>query len=155
MAKTDAPIKIVSENRKARFNYHIVESFEAGIVLTGAEIKSIRSSGISLQESFILPKNGELLIVNAHIHPYSHALGDKEYNPVRPRKLLMHKYEIEKLRGRVEQKGLTLIPLKLYLKNGRAKLEIALAKGKAGPDKREDIKERETKRELERALKNR
>lgn len=153
--KADGPVKIISENRKARFNYHIIESFEAGLVLTGAEIKSIRATGISLQESFINPRNNELFLLNAHINPYSHALGDKEYNPVRPRKLLMHKYEIMKLRGRVEQKGLTLVPLKLYLKNGRAKIEIALARGKAGPDKREDIKERETKRELERALKNR
>lgn len=146
-------IKIISENRKARFHYELLEKFEAGMVLTGAEIKAIRESGISLQESFIRPAQGELLLLNAHIKPYTHAAGDKEYNPTRTRKLLMHKKEILLLQGKVEQKGLTIIPIKVYLKKGKAKLELALARGKAGPDKRSDIKERETKRELARAMK--
>lgn len=145
-------IKIISENRKARFDYHIVESFEAGIVLTGAEIKSIRAGGISLQESYVRPQNGELLLLGAHIKPYSHS-ANSEYDPVRPRKLLMHKVEIIKLQGKVEQKGLTLVPLKVYLKSGRAKIEIALAKGKSAPDKRHDIKDKEAKRDIARVMK--
>ncbi len=155
MAKAEAQggaIKIISENRKARFNYHIVESYEAGIVLTGAEIKSIRAGGISLQESYVRPQNGELLLLGAHIKPYSHS-ANAEYDPVRPRKLLMHKGEIVKLQSKVEQKGLTIVPLKVYLKSGRAKIEIGLAKGKSAPDKREDIKGKEAKRDMARALK--
>lgn len=153
MAAVDSGIKIISENRKARFHYEIIEKFEAGIVLTGAEIKAMRETGISLQESFIRPAQGEMLLLNAHIKPYSHTARDIEYNPIRTRKLLMHKKEILHLQGKVEQKGLTIIPLKIYLKKGRAKLEIALARGKAGPDKREDIKDRESKRDLARVLK--
>lgn len=145
-------MKVIAENRKARFNYQIVETFEAGMVLTGAEIKSIRQGGISLQESYVAPYKGELFLLSAHIKPYSHTKDDL-YDPVRRRKLLMHKKEISRLQGKVEQKGLTLIPLKVYLKNGRAKIELALAKGKAAPDKRDDIKDRQAKREIERAVK--
>lgn len=145
-------IKILSENRKARFNYHILDSFEAGIVLSGAEIKSIRAGGISLQEGYISPRNGELWLLGAHIKPYVFS-PDKEYDPVQPRKLLMHKEEIKRLAGKVEQKGLTLVPLKIYLKRGRAKLEVALAQGKSAPDKRHDIKKKEADRDLARAIK--
>jgi SsrA-binding protein len=146
-------IKVIAQNKKARFNYHIVETVEAGIVLTGAEIKSIRAGGVSLAESYIRPYQESLSLLNAHINPYSHS-GDREYDPVRPRKLLLHKREIDHLRGRVEAKGMTLVPLSLYLKNGRAKIEVALAKGKDAPDKRDTIRERESKREVARAIKS-
>ena len=143
---------VLCENRKARFNYHLVEFFEAGIVLTGAEIKSIRNGGMSLAESYVRVDNNELFLIGAHVAPYKHT-DDKDYNPRRKRKLLMHRKEIEKLRGRVEQKGLTLVPVKVYLKHGFAKLEIALAKGKHAPDKRQSVKEREADREAKRAMK--
>lgn len=144
--------KIIHLNKKARFNYEILEKFEAGIVLTGAEIKSIRQGKISLGEAYIRPFNGELFLINAHIAEYSHSAQTK-YDPQRQRKLLMHKQEINKLQGRVEQKGLTIVPVQVYLKNGRAKIEIALARGKDAPDKRRTIQERELKREAQRALK--
>ena len=145
-------IKIVSENRKARFNYQIIETFEVGIVLSGAEVKSIRGGGLSLQESYVRPYKGEVFLLGAHIKEYKFTT-DSKYNPTQQRKLLLHKKEIEKLIGKVEQKGLTLVPLKAYLKNGRVKLEIALGKGKDSVDKRQDIKQKETKREIQRALK--
>jgi SsrA-binding protein len=143
--------KVIVVNKKARFDYHILETFEAGIVLSGAEIKSVRAGGVSLNQSFIFPYGEELFLQGAHIAPYSHS-GALEYDPTRKRKLLLHRHEIDKLRARVEQKGLTIVPLQLYLKRGRAKLEIALAKGKADPDKRDSIKEREGKREVARAM---
>jgi SsrA-binding protein len=143
--------KIISVNKKARFNYHIIETLEAGIVLTGGEIKSLRVNGISIAESYVSAMNGEVFLLNAHIKAYSFS-SDATYDPVRPRKLLLHEHEINKLRGRSEQKGLTVVPLEVYLKNGRAKVEIALAKGKDAPDKRDSIRERETKRELARAM---
>lgn len=154
MAKqaTDGGIKILAQNKKAHFSYHLEERIEAGLVLTGGEIKSIRDGGISLQESYIAPKGGELFLINAHIKPYTFDT-DKTYDPIRPRKLLLHKREIDKLRGRVEAKGFTLVATKIYLKKGRAKLEIALAKGKSAPDKRATTKDREAKREAERAMK--
>lgn len=150
----EAAKKIVALNKKARFDYHVVETFEAGIVLTGAEIKSIRTNGISLTESYIRPYRGELFLLNAHITLYSHS-GLKEYDPIRKRKLLMHRDEIDRLVGKVEQKGLTLVPLSLYLKKGKAKVELALAKGKAAPDKRQSMKDRQSKRDLERVVKSR
>lgn len=153
-AAADISEKLVVQNKKARFDYHIIESFEAGIVLTGAEIKSVRLGEVSLSESFVRPEKGEVFLFGAHIKPYSFN-GDKEYDPTRRRKLLMHRHEIDKLRGRVEQKGLTIVPLKLYLKRGRAKLEIGLAKGKNAPDKRQTMKERESKREMARLTKER
>ena len=143
--------KVVAENRKARFEYHILEPVEAGMVLSGAEIKSIRAEGISISEAYVRPSDGELFLLNAYITPYSHS-GDKEYDPRRSRKLLLHKREIEKLSREVEAKGVTIVPLRVYLKNGRAKIEIATAKGKAAPDKRENIKKRESDREIARAL---
>jgi SsrA-binding protein len=149
---TGDSFKVVSDNKKARFNYHLEEFFEAGIVLTGGEIKSIREGKVSLQESYIIPSKGELFLINAHINPYRFDTNSKE-EPTRKRKLLMHKREIEKLTGRVEAKGYTIVPVRLYLKKGRAKLEIALAKGKDRGDKRETIKGREAQREAERALK--
>lgn len=156
MAKNKQPsnIKIVAVNKKARFSYVIEDTFEAGLVLTGAEIKSIRQGRISLVESYIAPAKGELFLIGAHIKPYQFDT-DESYDPRRHRKLLMHKREIERLSGRVERKGYTLIPLKIYLKRGYAKLEIALGKGRASPDKRRMIQERDLKREAERAMKRR
>lgn len=145
-------IKIIVSNKKARFNYHILETIEAGLVLTGAEIKSIRLGQINIEESYVRPSKDGLYLLQAHISPYSHS-GAKEYDPIRPRKLLLNKHEIDKLRGKVEQKGLTIVPLNVHLKKGRAKIEIALAKGKDAPDKRQATKEREVKRELQRAVK--
>lgn len=144
--------KVITVNKKGRFRYHLLETFEVGIVLLGREIKSIREGSVSIEESYVRPESNALYWVGAHIRPYSHS-DDQEYNPTRTRKLLMHKIEIEKLRGKVEEKGLTVIPVKLYLKNGKAKLEIALAKGKDAPDKRQTIKDREMKREAQRAMK--
>ncbi len=149
---TESGFKVIAVNKRARFEYHILEVFEAGLVLTGAEIKSIRAGGISIAESYVQPWNGEVFILGAHIAPYSHS-GSKEYEPTKKRKLLLHAQEIDKLRSRVEEKGFTIIPLRVYLKNGRAKVEIALAKGKDAPDKRKSIKEREGKREIDRAMK--
>ena len=143
--------KIITENRKARFDYHILESFEAGLVLTGAEIKSIRTGEITVNEAYVRPQAGELFLLNAYIKPYAHS-GDKEYDPRRPRKLLLHRKEILKLTRELETKGTTIVPLKIYLKGGRAKIEIALGKGKAAPDKRQDIKKREADREVAREM---
>jgi len=145
------PVKVIAENRRARFDYHILEDLEAGIVLTGAEIKSIRANGITLSESYVRPLNGEICLIGAHIEPYKFE-ATKKQDPRRIRKLLLHSEEIKKLTTRVEQKGLTIIALSLYLKNGRAKLRIGLAKGKNNPDKRQTIKERESKRDAARAI---
>jgi SsrA-binding protein len=143
--------KIITENRKARFDYHILESFEAGLVLTGAEIKSIRTGEITVNEAYVRPQGSELFLLNAYIKPYAHS-GDKEYDPRRPRKLLLHRKEIAKLTRELETKGTTIVPLRIYLKGGRAKIEIALGKGKAAPDKRQDIKKREADREVAREI---
>jgi SsrA-binding protein len=143
--------KIITENRKARFDYHILDSFEAGLVLTGAEIKSIRTGEISVNEAYVRPQGSELFLLNAYIKPYAHS-GDKEYDPRRPRKLLLHRKEIAKLTRELETKGTTIVPLKIYLKSGRAKIEIALGKVKAAPDKSQDIKKREADREVAREI---
>jgi SsrA-binding protein len=147
-------VKIVSENRKARFDYHILERFEAGLVLTGAEIKSIRAGEVTVNEAYVRPQGGELFLLNAYIKPYSHS-GDKDYDPRRPRKLLMNKREITKLIRELETAGTTIVPLDIHLKNGLAKLEIALGKGKAAPDKRQDIKKREAARDVAREMSKR
>lgn len=157
MAKKDsspeAGFKIVAENRRARYDYHLVEKFEAGIVLSGAEIKSIRQGGINLAQSYVQPMGGELFLLGAHITQYAFDTG-KEYDPLRKRKLLLKRHEIDKLTSRVEAKGFTLVPVKLYLKKGRAKVEIALAKGKDAPDKRDAVRDRDTKREMARAMRD-
>lgn len=146
--------KLVVSNKRARFDYHIIETFEAGIVLTGPEIKSVRDGGVSLAQSFVSSLNDEVYLVGAHINPYAFDTA-KEYDATRKRKLLLHREEIEKISSRIATKGYTCVPLQIYLKNGRAKIEIALAKGKNAPDKRESIKERESKREIDRAVKKR
>jgi SsrA-binding protein len=147
-------IKTVATNRKAYHNYHIGESIEAGMALTGSEIKSVRGGQVSLSDAYVRPERGELWLVNAHIARYeaSSYLG---HEPTRPRKLLLHRKEILNLTSRIAQKGLTLVPTRLYIKGHLAKLEVALAKGKRQYDKREAISRRELDRELARAAKSR
>lgn len=142
-------IKIVATNRKARHEYFVLETFEAGIALQGSEIKSIRAGHISLAESYIRIDGHEAWLEDAHIAPYEQA-SINNHDPRRPRKLLLHRDEIEKLWTNVRQKGVTVIPLKVYLKEGRAKMEIALAKGKKLYDKRAEITKRDAAREIER-----
>jgi SsrA-binding protein len=144
--------KIIALNKKARFNYEILETYEAGLVLTGNEIKAIRQAKITLNEAYVRAQDGELWLVGAHITEYSHS-SERDYNPTRKRKLLMKRAEINRLKGRVEQKGLTIVPVSIYLKNGYAKLEVALARGKDAPDKRKTLIEREQKRTMERLTK--
>jgi SsrA-binding protein len=145
-------IKTVVTNRKAYHNYHIGESIEAGLVLTGTEIKSIRAGRVNLGDAYVKPEGGELWLLNAHIARYE-AGSYMSHEPTRPRKLLLHRKEIDSLAGKIQEKGLTLVPLKLYIKDSIAKLEIAPAKGKKLYDKRETITRRETDREIRRAIK--
>lgn len=147
-------VKIVSTNRKAYHDYHIQETCEAGISLLGTEVKSLREGRANLKESYVIFKEGEAFLLNCHISPYSHG-NIQNHDPLRTRKLLLHKKEINKLWGRTSQQGLTVVPLKIYFKNGRAKVEIGLAKGKRQYEKRATIKEKEAKREIERHLKAR
>ena len=144
--------KTVVTNRKARHNYHILDSIEAGIVLTGSEIKSIRNGRVSLGDAYVRPENGELWLRNAHIARYQESsyLG---HDPMRPRKLLLHRREIAELARAVAEKGLTIVPLRLYIRRGLAKLDVALAQGKKLYDKREAIQKRETDRLIQRAVK--
>jgi SsrA-binding protein len=146
--------KIITVNRKAGRDFEIIESFEVGVVLKGTEVKSLREGRISLKDSYAMIQNGELFLLNAHISPYSHG-NLQNHDPLRERKLLVHKSEIKRLTGKTEEKGLTLIPLKVYFSKGRVKLELALAKGKRHHDKRETIKRRDAEREIERELKYR
>jgi SsrA-binding protein len=145
-------IKVIATNRKARYEYHISDSVEAGIALVGTEVKSIRAGNVNFQDSFAMVKDGELLLMSLHISPF-----DKgnifNHDPVRVRKLLVHKKEIRRLAESVNEKGYTLIPLRIYLKGRRVKIEIGVAKGKKTYDKREAIKERDVKRELQRQYK--
>jgi len=144
-------IKIIAKNKRARFEYHLQDFFEAGLVLQGTEIKSIRANQVSLQRSYVQQRYGELWLIEAHIAEYKH--GNREnHEPTRPRKLLLHRREINKILDSLAQKGTSLIPTKLYLKNGRAKLEIALGKGKKLHDKRVDLAKRDANRQVERAL---
>jgi SsrA-binding protein len=147
-------IKIVATNKKAYHNYYIGETVEAGIALLGSEIKSIRSGHISLGDAYVSPEKGQMWLLNAHIARYE-ASSYMGHDPMRPRKLLLHRKEILNLTNKVGEKGLTLVATKVYLKHGIAKVEIALAKGKKLYDKREVMTRRENDREMERALKNR
>ena len=144
----------ITVNRKAYHDYIITDSMEAGMVLTGTEIKSIRQGRVNIREAYAKPENGELWLLNAHIAQYKEG---NRYNhePTRPRKLLLHKNEIRGLMVEVAKKGLTLVPLKMYLKNGRAKVEIGVAKGKKLHDKRRSIGQRETEREMDHVMKSR
>lgn len=146
--------KVVASNRRARHEYFILETIEAGIVLQGSEIKSIRAGQISLAEAFIRIDGKEAWLEDAHIAPYEQA-SIYNHEPRRPRKLLLHNTEIHKLWNNVRQKGVTIIPLKVYIKNGRAKVEIAVAKGKKLYDKRAEMEKRDSQREIERNLRGR
>jgi len=142
---------VIAKNKRARFEYHLLETFEAGLVLQGTEIKSIRNHQVSLQRAFVQPREGELWLMDAHISEYKH--GNREnHDPVRPRKLLLHGREIDKISESLQQKGLTCVPTMLYLRNGRAKVEIALARGKQLHDKRQTVAKRDSQRQVERAL---
>lgn len=144
--------RTLCSNRKAYHDYHIEESTEAGIELRGTEIKSLREGKANLKDSYVILKDGEAFLINCHISPYSH--GNRyNHDPLRNRKLLLHKEEIRRLAGKVAQRGFTLIPLRIYLSKGIAKVEVALAKGKRQFDKREAIKEKDLRRESEKALK--
>ena len=146
--------KLIADNRKARHEYHLLERHEAGLVLTGSEVKSLRQGQANLQRSYADIRDGELWLVGAHIAPYDQA-GDRNHDPDRDRKLLLHRREIDSLAGQVREKGLTLVPTKLYFKDGRVKVELAVARGKERIDKRRDLAERDARRQIERALKSR
>ena len=146
--------KLLADNRKALHDYEILESFEAGVALLGTEVKSIREGRTNLRDSYARVEGGEVWAFNIHISPYSHR-GYVDHEPLRRRKLLLHKAEIRKLIGKTVEKGLTLVPLRMYLKNGRVKLAIGLARGKKAHDKRETIKRREVDRETRAAIKER
>ena len=145
-------IKIICENRKARYNYSIEETLEAGLVLRGSEVKSLRAGRANLKDSYGDVRGEEVYLVGTHISPYDPA-SHTNHAPERDRKLLLHRREIQKLIGKVKERGLTLIPLKMYFKGGKAKVEIALAHGKRSYDKRETLKRKEAQREIERAMK--
>ncbi len=146
--------KVISTNRKARHDYELLDTIEAGLVLTGSEIKSIRAGHVNLREGYIQPRDGELWLVNTHIASYDQA-GRHGHDPLRPRKLLLHRKEIERILARVQEKGLTIVPTLLYLVRGRAKIEIALARGKRQYDKREALRRRDSQRQIERSLRDR
>jgi len=146
--------KTVATNRKAKFEYFLLEEFEAGVSLKGSEIKSVRAGQISIKEAYIRVDEHEAWLMEAHIAPYAEA-NRFNHEPRRPRQLLLHKKEIKKLRNNIRKKGLTVIPTKVYLKNGRAKIEIALARGKKLHDKRQAIAKRETERDLKRQIRYR
>lgn len=152
LMKPKHDIKIITDNRKARHDYHILETFEAGMALQGTEVKSLRAGKANLNDAYARVENGELFLYNMHISPYEQ--GNRfNHDPKRTRKLLMHKYEISKLFGSVREKGLTLVPLKVYFSRGRAKVEIALAQGKKLYDKREAQAEKDARREMDKVFK--
>jgi SsrA-binding protein len=144
----------VATNRQARFRYHLLDRWEAGIVLQGSEVKSLRDGKANIKDSYAVVRDGEVWLHGSHIAPYAPA-ADRGHDPERPRKLLLRKSEIERLIGKTQERGLTLVPTRIYFSGGNAKVEIALARGKELRDKREAIREREQRREVERALKER
>ncbi len=154
MTKAREPKKIVAENRKARHDYFIHETYEAGIALQGTEVKSLRAGHVNLKDSFASVENGEIFVENMYISSYEQG-NIFNHDPLRKRKLLMHKAEIAKLFSKSRERGFTIIPLKLYFKHGRAKMEVALASGKHNYDKRQDLHAKTARREVERALKDR
>jgi len=141
----------VATNRQAAYRYHLLDRFEAGMVLTGTEVKSLRDGKAQIKDGYAHLRDGELWLHNVHIPPYAAAARDN-HEPERPRKLLLHRYELERLMGKTKERGLTLVPTRLYFSGSRAKVEVALAKGKDVGDKRQTIKEREMKREMDRAM---
>ena len=154
MADSDSERRAIATNRRARFEYEILDTWEAGIVLLGPEVKALRTGKANLSDAYATVRRGEAYLVNAHISPYDKA-GRDNADPRRERKLLLHRREIGKLQGAVAEKGLTLVPLKLYFKDGRAKVELGLARGKRRHDKRETIRRREQEREMQRAVRGR
>lgn len=147
-------IKIITENRKARHDYHVHESYETGIVLTGTEVKSLRAGKANLKDAYAKIEKSELMLHNVHISPYD--AGNRfNHDPLRTRKLLMHRSEIDKLIGKTQEKGYTLVPLKMYFVHGLAKLQLGLVTGKKNYDKRQDMAERDAKREIDRAFRDR
>lgn len=154
MTKKDIPIKIVCQNKMARINYEITDTFEAGIVLVGTEVKSLRDGRANLKDSYAQVQNEEVYLYDLHISPYT--FGNRyNHEPLRTRKLLLHKREIKRLYGKTKERGFSLIPTKMYFKNGKIKVEIGLARGKKLHDKREDLKRREDEREIERHFRSR
>jgi len=155
MARSGKPTdgrKSIAVNRKARHRYHIEDTFEAGLALVGSEVKSLRNGKVTLNEGYVRLENGEAWLVGVHIPPYEQA-NRENHDPTRARKLLLHRRELKRLFGKVAQQGYTVVPLRLYFSRGRAKLEVGLGRGKKLHDKRHDQKERDAKREMERALK--
>ncbi len=152
--KTESEVKVVAHNRRAAHDYFLEDRFEAGLVLRGSEIKSIRAGKVQIREAYVKTEGRQVLLLNAHISTYDPA-SRQNHDPLRPRQLLLHKREMGKLQEKVQQKGYTIVPVKMYLSKGRAKLEIALAKGKKQYDKRQAIAERDSQREIERALRAR
>jgi SsrA-binding protein len=155
VSKPDSARRDLAVNRKAFHDYDIEETFEAGLALVGSEIKSVREGRVNLRESYVRVERGEAWLLNAHISPYAQAGTHFNHEPLRPRKLLLHGNQIRYLRGKVEQKGLTIVPLRIYLARGRAKVEIALARGRKLYDKRDALAERDAQREIARAVKGR
>lgn len=154
MENKNAGIKIAAENRKARHDYHIHETYEAGLALTGTEVKSLRAGKANLKDSYAAIERGELFLHNLHISPYEQ--GNRfNHEPLRVRKLLMHRYEINKLIGKIKEKGFTLVPLKLYFTRGKVKVELALTTGKKTYDKRHDLAEKDAKRDMDREMRDR
>jgi SsrA-binding protein len=150
----DTSEKLIADNRKAGHDFHLLEQFEAGVVLVGTEVKAIREGRVNLRDSFCKMEGAAAYVLNVHIGQYSHG-GYATHDPMRPRKLLLHKEELNKLLGKTTERGLTIVPLRMYFKNGRVKVTIALAKGKKIYDKRETIKRREADRETRAAIKTR
>jgi SsrA-binding protein len=151
MASQEDGDRTIATNRRARHDYEILETIEAGLVLRGTEVKSLRGSHVTFKDAFATVRNNEAWLIGCHINPYSHGT-DANHDPERDRKLLLHRREIARLTGKVAERGLTLIPLRLYFKGGRVKLEIGLARGKKLHDKRSALRERETRREMEKAV---
>lgn len=147
------PRKLIATNKKARFNYSVIDKFEAGMVLTGTEVKSLRMGKAHLKDAYAKIKNGEVFVHQMHIGPYPFAYYDN-HDPLRPRKLLLHNYEIKRLVGKVNEKGFSLIPMDVYFRGGRVKMTLALAKGKQMHDKRESIRRRDQQRDMERSRKD-
>ena len=152
--RADTSERVIADNRKALHDYHVLDTWEAGVMLQGTEVKAIREGRVNLRDSFARVEKGEVWLLNVHISPYSHT-GYAHHDERRQRKLLLHDYEIRKLAGRVAEKGLTLVPLRMYFKNGSVKVALALAKGKQAHDKRETIRRREIDRETRAAVKAR
>ena len=153
MAEKSTGQKIVSDNRQARYLYEILETYEAGIALVGTEVKSIRAGKVNLRDGYAFIKNGEAWLSNVHVAPYRETSQYFNHEPLRVRKLLLHRKEINKLIGQTEQKGLTLVPLKMYFKKGKVKVAIGLGRGKKLHDKRETVKKRDDERAMARAMK--